>query len=988
MRRRLFPAALVLLALLIPASAQQTLTCTANAGVPPIIRAESITELVGDVVLNCTGGTPTPVGLTIPLSNITVSLNTNITSRIVGPASSASEALLLIDDPFPGNAYPPGLVPSPGSPPQGYCAVNGATFSLSACGIVATGGGGGVNGPYKTTNIFQGQQVSANSVAWLGLRLDPPGDTLVRSLRITNIRADAGQLGVTSTLIPTQVVMFIQISGAPPVTVPNPQQSVAFIVPGLAVGGTSKVELQCNSLNNTLVGSSSNTTTDGPAFVTAQEGFASSFKARGYAVPLPNIIGTSSPTLQNVPGFPYNTESGLVSTVTGGATTGQIGVADYGTRIMFTFSGAGNGLSLFVPNFIPLVLAGSCATNFLSGCISSGGLAVLVSATDANGNGGSLFSGATNLSPQLCTSATGLCGADLTAVTNNTVVYEVVQTNPNALEQLVVPVSPAYISGINQPGLGQITVTMQFAPQSTVATSSSSAPVPRFLPGPARNFISIISCFTSPAILSIQKVHSGSFPPGQQNSAYLVTVTNANGAGPTNGTVTVIENLPSGLQLVSMSGSGWTCSGASCSRDDSLNGGAGYPPITVLVNVAANAVSPQVNAVSVSGGGSAPAGTTDTTVIVPGGAPVGLQFVPVTPCRVIDTRNANGAFGGPFLAGGSTRAVPIQSSPCGIPASAQAYSLNTTVVPRTSTLGYLTVWPAGQAQPAVSTLNSPDGSVLANATIVPAGAGGVDVFATNDTDLLIDINGYFTPPVPNSLQFYPLLPCRLLDTRHVAGSYVAGVRFISVFPNSCGIPASAQVYSFNVTVVPREPLGYLTLWPSGQTQPNVSTLNSLDGTVLANAAITPAGIFGDVRLYASNATDLVIDVNGYFAPPGPGGLNFYPVTPCRVADTRGPNGPIIPGGSTRTFPLPLSTCGLPASSAAYSLNMTVVPQGPLGFLTAWPTGQTQPVVSTLNALKGIVIANAALVPAGTGGSINVFVSNTTHVIIDANGYFQ
>jgi hypothetical protein len=94
------------------------------------------------------------------------------------------------------------------------------------------------------------------------------------------------------------------------------------------------------------------------------------------------------------------------------------------------------------------------------------------------------------------------------------------------------------------------------------------------------------------------------------------------------------------------------------------------------------------------------------------------------------------------------------------------------------------------------------------------------------------------------------------------------------------------------------------------------------------------------------------------------------------------------GNTSRTFPLTGSVCGLPATAQAYSLNMTVQPSGPLGFLTTWPTGQVQPFVSTLNAPKGLVKANAALIPAGTSGSIDVFVLNTTHVIIDANGYFQ
>ncbi len=375
----------------------------------------------------------------------------------------------------------------------------------------------------------------------------------------------------------------------------------------------------------------------------------------------------------------------------------------------------------------------------------------------------------------------------------------------------------------------------------------------------------------------------------------------------------------------------------------------------------------------------------------------GLQFIPVTPCRIMDTRGPTGTFGGPFISGQSTRSIPIPSSNCGIPATAIAYSLNATVVPRTGTLGFLTLFPTG-TQPTVSTLNSPDGSVLANAAIVPAGSGGsINAFALQDTDLVLDINGYFVPPGAATLQFYPLPPCRVLDTRGAAGTFggpalTGGVaRSFPIRSSACGVPATAQAYSFNVTVVPHGLLGFLTVWPTGQPQPNASTLNSLDGTILANAAIVPAGTGGAVSFYPMNTTDLVVDINGYFAAPGAGGHNFYTVNPCRVLDTRNANGPlggpIIAGNTTRTFPLPTSPCGLPSTAAAYSLNVTVQPSGPLGYLTVWPTGQTQPGVSTLNAGKGLVVANAAIVPTGTNGSINVYALDTTQVIIDANGYF-
>ena len=134
---------------------------------------------------------------------------------------------------------------------------------------------------------------------------------------------------------------------------------------------------------------------------------------------------------------------------------------------------------------------------------------------------------------------------------------------------------------------------------------------------------------------------------------------------------------------------------------------------------------------------------------------------------------------------------------------------------------------------------------------------------------------------------------------------------------------------------------------------------------------------------------MIIDINGYFATSG--ALQFYSLTPCRVLDTRNPGGtfggPTIAGGTSRSFPIPASTCGVPAAAAAYSFNTTVVPSGSLGYLTAWPTGSTQPFVSTLNSLDGTILANAAIVPAGTAGAVSFFASNTTHLIVDINGYF-
>jgi hypothetical protein len=101
----------------------------------------------------------------------------------------------------------------------------------------------------------------------------------------------------------------------------------------------------------------------------------------------------------------------------------------------------------------------------------------------------------------------------------------------------------------------------------------------------------------------------------------------------------------------------------------------------------------------------------------------------------------------------------------------------------------------------------------------------------------------------------------------------------------------------------------------------------------------PAGSNGAVSVFATDSTDLILDINGYFvAGSFPGALAFHPLTPCRVADTRNPTdplgGPSLEAESTRSFPILASSCGVPPEAEAYSLNLAAVPRGPnLGYMT-------------------------------------------------------
>ena len=157
---------------------------------------------------------------------------------------------------------------------------------------------------------------------------------------------------------------------------------------------------------------------------------------------------------------------------------------------------------------------------------------------------------------------------------------------------------------------------------------------------------------------------------------------------------------------------------------------------------------------------------------------------------------------------------------------------------------------------------------------------------------------------------------------------------------------------------------------------------------MANAAIVAAGSpAGGISVFNAgpSATDVIIDMNGYFAPPS-GGLDFYPVAPCRLVDTRGAatgfngiapfSGPSIPDGGTLTIPV-------------QSITETIRRGVRSTYVSLWPAGSAQPFVATLNDPEGLIVANAAIVPAGSpSGGINVFNPgpSTTDAIIDMNDF--
>ncbi len=136
---------------------------------------------------------------------------------------------------------------------------------------------------------------------------------------------------------------------------------------------------------------------------------------------------------------------------------------------------------------------------------------------------------------------------------------------------------------------------------------------------------------------------------------------------------------------------------------------------------------------------------------VPAQAAGPFQFHSLTPCRIVDTRNAAGPTGGPALTHSTVRSFPIQGN-CGVPSNAEAVALNATVVSPAGG-GHLTLFPSGGGVPLVSTLNFNAGEpALANGAIVPLSNNASDlsvqaaVLGGNGTvHLILDVTGYFAP---------------------------------------------------------------------------------------------------------------------------------------------------------------------------------------------------------------------------------------------------
>jgi len=375
----------------------------------------------------------------------------------------------------------------------------------------------------------------------------------------------------------------------------------------------------------------------------------------------------------------------------------------------------------------------------------------------------------------------------------------------------------------------------------------------------------------------------------------------------------------------------------------------------------------------------------------------GGPYTPLgNPVRILDTRNGTGVPVGPLGSGG-TLSLQVAGND-GVPSNATAVVLNVAAINPTDP-GFLTVYPDGRSRPSTSNIDFAAGQTQANLVTVPLTDGKVDIYnLAGNTDVLADLEGYYAPGV--SGDFTGTASARILDTRSGIGAPVGPIgsnKTLAVQATGlAGVPTDATAVVLNVTVTEPSGSGLLTVYADGQHQPGTTNIDYTAGQSDADLVVVPV-TDGKVDFWNHwGSTQVLADVEGYFAPETADpcsclGSLYTGVAPVRVLDTRYGTGgvPAAPVGSRGTLGLKVAGVGgVPANATAVILNVTVTNTTAASFLTVYPDGQDKPATSNIDWASGQTIAGLVIVPVFDGKVDFWNHGGSTDVIADLQGYFM
>jgi len=249
---------------------------------------------------------------------------------------------------------------------------------------------------------------------------------------------------------------------------------------------------------------------------------------------------------------------------------------------------------------------------------------------------------------------------------------------------------------------------------------------------------------------------------------------------------------------------------------------------------------------------------------VVGWYPTAGHLVPVTPTRVLDTRTGVGAAQVRVPAGGTVE-LPVAGAGIVPSTGASAVVLDLSAV-APGAGGWLTAYPSGSALPPTAHVGYEVAGATTGMVVSRLGTGGrVTIHSTAETDLLVDVVGWFK----TGADHVALAPTRLLDTRSGLGAPVgrvaAGTTVTVPVLGRGGVP-TVGVSAVSVTLTPVAPptTVAVTAYPTGVARPGPPNVIVPAGRARANWAVVPVGADGSITVHASAATHLVVDVQGYF----------------------------------------------------------------------------------------------------------------------------
>ena len=202
------------------------------------------------------------------------------------------------------------------------------------------------------------------------------------------------------------------------------------------------------------------------------------------------------------------------------------------------------------------------------------------------------------------------------------------------------------------------------------------------------------------------------------------------------------------------------------------------------------------------------------------------------------------------------------------------------------------------------------------------------------------------------------------------------------------MPNDAKAVFLNVATVNSSSVGFVTVYACGTTRPLAANLSTTPGLVRSNLVAAPIGN-GNVCIYTSQPTDLVVDIEGYV----PGTSQYVATAPQRVLETRESE---VQVGYTASKPRAgqitevkvtgVGAAAIPADAGAVLLNVSVINASTDGFITVFPCGTTRPLAANLN-LTGETKTNLVAAKIGDGGRVCIYTSQPTDLTADLAGYF-